>query len=201
LQLRSYCQTTSDYIRLWKNCKVDCLCGTINHGDRGQFLSPKRWSCTHFFLWSTTISFGGFMVQVGRKYKNLNIIDRTWNMNKHILKLHVMVHTNLHLNALTFWFERIVVRLKNLYTWICISSMAPWAHNKPQKSLNACIMSTKFYFLTILLVFQNQIHSAQIHAWPNAQWTSKRQTKTLSIFKMHELVCTNHRPYKYLQGL
>jgi hypothetical protein len=42
------------------------------------------------------------MVQVGRKYKNLNIIDRTWNMNKHILKLHVMVHTNLHLNALTF---------------------------------------------------------------------------------------------------
>ncbi len=77
-------------------------------------MSPKRWSCTHFFLWSTTISFSGFMVQVGRKSKNLSIIDRTWNMNKHILKPHVMVHTNLHLNAITFWFERTVVRLKNL---------------------------------------------------------------------------------------
>ncbi len=77
-------------------------------------MSPKRWRHTHFFLWSTTISCGGFMVQAKKKSKNLSIIDRTWNMNKHILKPHVMVHTNLHLNAITLWFERIVVRLKNL---------------------------------------------------------------------------------------
>lgn len=118
---------------------------------------PKRWSYTHFFLWSTTISFGGFMVQARIKSKNLSIIDRTWNMNKHILKPHVMVHTNLHLNAITFWFERMVVRLKNLGFQLFHMNLhiihGTMGSLQATKSLNTCVTSTKFYFLTILLDF------------------------------------------------
>ncbi len=140
-------------------------------------MSPKRWSLTHFFHWSTTISFSGFMVQVGKKSKNLSIIDRTWNVNKRILKLHVTMHTNLHLNVITFWFERIVVRLKtkafNFSTWICILSMAPWAHNKPQTSLNTCMTSIKFYILTILANFSK----------PNSLRTNSCMTKCTMEFQ------------------
>jgi hypothetical protein len=48
------------------------------------------------------------------KNQDLNIVDKTWSLDKHILKPFLMVHNNFYLNIVAFWFEGVLTNCKNL---------------------------------------------------------------------------------------